>query len=569
MVGVGDAPSSVSLTGAHVSTSAEQAVSVVVAAGLTHAFMVPGESFLPLIDAFDKHPGARLVTARHEAGASFMAAAFARLTGRLTACLASRIPGASNLSIGLHTALVDSCPVVALVGQVGTRDRYRRAFQEVDLAQFLAPVTKWVSEPPGGSRLAELMHAAARQALQGRPGPAALVLREDILDERVPASEHSWIDRPRPSASSEEVEAALGRLRRADAPAIWVGTGVIDAEAGHLVQSLAEHEEIPVITAWRRPDAFPNSHRLYLGQSGLAAAPSARDRLEHADCILAIGTQLGQLSTFRYKALRHETEIIHVLGHAEGLGGPFPGVTPILSDPHHFLTKLIEAAQRADPDPGVLKARFEQNRAARKRWLAESKPAASGSHPGYVDQEVLAHQLRATIPPDAVVTNDAGSFTAWISRYLTRDHPRTYLAPTSGAMGYAIPAAVAAKLARPTVPVIAIVGDGGFMMTGAEVETAVRERTRVVVVVVDNGEYGTIRLHQERRRTGHFPGSLLGPIDFAAYGRSLGAAGFTVSANRDVRGVLDEALESNRPAVVHVRVDPAQLDITELRDIED
>ena len=556
-----DAPSSVSPTGAQILTSAEQVVSVVVAAGLTHAFMVPGETVLPLIDAFDAHPDVRLVTTRHEGGASFMAAAFARLTGRLTACLASRIPGASNLSIGLHTASVDSCPVLALVGQVGTGDRYRRAFQEVDLAQFLAPVTKWVAEPPAGSRLAELAHAAARHALCGRPGPTALVLQEDILDERVPASEHSGIDRPRPSASSEEVVAVLNRLRRADTPIVWVGGGVIDADAGHLVQSLAEHEEIPVMTAWRRLDAFPNSHRLYLGQSGLAVAPSVRDRMEHADFILAIGTQLGQLSTFHYKTLQQHTAIVHVSGHAEGLGGPFSGVKPILSDPHNFLTQLLDAAHREDPDPGLVKARVEENNTARKRWLAESTPTASGSHPGYVDQEVLAYHLRATIPADAVVTNDAGSFAAWISRYLTRDHSRTYLAPTSGAMGYAIPAALAAKLARPSVPAIAIVGDGGFMMTGAEIETAVRERLPVVVVVVDNGEYGTIRLHQERRRMGHFPGSLLGSIDFAAYGRSLGAEGFTVSADRDVRGVLNEALESTRPTVVHVRVDPAQLDI--------
>lgn len=560
-VRAGGEPSAASPRGAQGSTSAEQAVSVVVAAGLTHAFMVPGESFLPLIDAFDAHPRVRLVTTRHEGGASFMASAFARLTGRLTACLASRIPGASNLSIGLHTALVDSCPVVALLGQVGTCNRYRRAFQEVDLAQFLAPVTKWVSEPPRGSRLAELTYAAARHALEGRPGPTALILQEDILEELVPASEHSWIDRPRPSASSEEVEAVLKKLRRADTPIIWVGGGVIDADAGHLVQSLAEHEETPVMTAWRRPDAFPNRHRLYLGQSGLAAGPSVTDRLEQADFILAIGTQLGQLSTFSYQTLQQGKAIVHVLGYAEGLGGPFPGVEPILSDPHHFLTQLLYAAEREDPDPDALQARVQQNNTARKRWLAESTPTLLGSRPGHVDQEVLAYHLQATVPADAVVTNDAGSFAAWISRYLPRDRPRTYLAPTSGAMGYAIPAALAAKLATSTVPVIAIVGDGGFMMTGAEIETAVRERIPVVVVVVDNGEYGTIRLHQERRRIGHAPGSLLGPIDFAAYGRSLGAEGFTVSEDSDVRGVLDEALHINRPTVVHVRVDPTQLDI--------
>ena len=536
-------------------------MSVLVAAGVTHAFMVPGESFLPLIDALDAHPGVRLIATRHEGGASFMAAAFARLTGRLTVCLASRLPGTSNLSIGLHTALVDGCSVVALLGQVSTENRYRGAFQEVDLAQFLAPVTKWVSEVPRGSRLAELTHTAARNALRGCPGPTALVLAEDVLDERVSATEHPGLGRPRPSASSEDVDAVLNRLRSADAPIIWVGGGVIDADAGHRVQLVAEHEEIPVLTAWRRPDAFPNSHRLYVGQSGLGAAPSARRRLEHADFILAIGTRLGQLSTFHYATLQEGAMIVQVLGYMEGLGGPFPGVTSIVSDPHHFLTQLLVAAQREEPDPGVVKARREQNDAAREQWIAESTPAASGSHSGYVDQEVLAHHLRATVPLDSVITNDAGSFAVWISRYLRRDHPRTYLAPTSGAMGYAIPAALAAKLARPDVPAIAIVGDGGAMMTGAEIETAVRERIPVVVIVVDNGEYGTIRLHQERRRTGHFPGSLLGPIDFAAYGRSLGAEGFTVSSDSDVRGVLVEALHACRPAVVHVKVDPTQLGI--------
>ena len=528
---------------------------------MTHAFMVPGEGFLPLIDALDSHPAVRLVSTRHEGGASFMAAAHARLTGRLTACLASRIPGAGNLAIGLHTALVDGCPVVALVGQVTTENRHRGAFQEVDLSGFLAPVTKWLAEPPTADRIVELGQRAVQTTLLDRPGPSALLLAQDVLDQRVPPGIPNKIDLPRSSAHPEQVGAVLAMLRTARSPIMWVGGGVIDADATPIVESIAESEEIPVLAAWRRPDAFPNSHRLYLGQSGLGSPPSVLRRLLEADFILAIGTELGQLSTFQYEALRGGATLIHVSGHSDGLGGPFSNTISILSDPGFFLSELLRAARAEPMQTTVADVRRPQNATYRAQWLTESTPSSIGRRPGYVDQEVLAYHMRSLIPDDAIITNDAGIFSSWVGRYITRERPRTYLAPTSGAMGYAIPAAIAASLARPTRPVVAIAGDGGFLMTGAEIETAVRERAPITGVVVDNGQYGTIRFHQERVQPAHFPGSTLGPIDFAGYARSLGGAGITVSEEGEVAGALIEAIHADVPTVVHVRVDPAQLDI--------
>jgi acetolactate synthase I/II/III large subunit len=536
-------------------------VEALLAAGVDHAFCVPGESFLGVLDALYGEPRLRMIATRHEGGAAFMAAAYGRLTGRPATCLGTRMVGGGNLAIGIHTAFQDSAPLIALLGQVATAARHREAFQEVELAQAFAPLVKWAVEPPSAERLGELTLRAARIAIGGRPGPVAIALREEILNQAVPPLGAKPLPRPRPAPEPGLVAEILRLLRAAERPILLLGGGVLAAGASASLVALAEAEQVPVVAAWRRPDVFPNEHPLYLGQSGLGAPSSVGERLLEADLLVVIGSRLNEYASQNYRVPAPGCRFVHVDIDPEGLGAHRQADLACLADAALFAEALLAAA-RADPLPAE-RAAARQRRvvALRNAWDEQATPSRGRARPEYVDQQVVMAHLRRTLSPEAVIVTDAGNFSGWPSRYLRWSRPGTFLAPTSGAMGYAVPAAIGAKLANPARPVVAFVGDGGFLMTGTELETAVRENVPLVTLVCDNRQYGTILMHQQREHPNRRIATALGPVDFAAFARSLGALGIEVRDEREFPAAFAEAQAADRPALLHLHVDPEQLSV--------
>ncbi len=529
------------------------------AAGVDHAFAVPGESFMGMIDAIYDEPSIRFVSTRHEEGATFMAAAYARLTGRPALSMATRMVGGGHASIAIHTAHQDSTPLIVVLGQVPTAWRHREAFQEVELASVFREIAKWAVEPPAADRLAELTIRAARTALSGRPGPVVLSLREDLLAAEVDAPDVKPIVAPRPAPEPTAVERTLELIRAASRPAFLVGAGILAARATSALVAVAEQEGIPVFTGWRRPDAFPNDHPLYLGWAGLRSPTLGFQRLQAADLIVAVGTRLGEFPTHRYKVPASGTRLVHVDVAAEGLGGHVQPDVACVADARLFLEALLAAGRASPAPPDLLAARRVRNEADRAAWEVATTPSRGRARDGYVDQQVVAAAIQPVIDRGGIVSTDAGNFAGWPARYLRWREPGTFLGPSSGAMGYGIPSAIGARLARPDRPVVCVVGDGGFLMTGSELETAVRESIPVAIIVLDNEQYGTIRMHQEKEHPGRPIGTRLGSVDFAAMARALGADGVTVTDNADVASAVAAAADSDRPTVVHMRLDPDQL----------
>ena len=542
-------------------TGGRAVVEAMLAAGVDHAFLVPGESFLGVLDALYDEPRIRVVATRHEGGAAFMAEAYGKLTRRPATCMGTRMVGAGNLAIGIHTARQDSTPMIAIFGQVSTRSRYREAFQESELSDVFTPVVKWAIEPPSAERLAELTFRAARVAVYGRPGPVAIALREDLLSSEVESPTFQPIQLARPAPDPTVVKQVLQMIRFAEQPLMLLGGGVLAAGASELYVRLAEAEGLSVVAAWRRPDVFPNDHPLYLGMTGLGSPSSVRSRVFESDLLLVVGTRLNEYTTFEYSAPGTDTRLVHVDVSAEGLGGHRQADVGCVADAALFAEALLAAGEREPASGDLLERRRDGAAVDRSAWESQTVPARGKARAEYVDQQAVVAHLRELLPRDAITTTDAGNFSGWPARYLRWNQPGTFLGPTSGAMGYAIPAAIGAKLARPDQKVVAFVGDGGFLMTGTELETAARERAPVVVLVYDNAQYGTIRMHQERDHPGRQVGTALGPVDFAAFGRSLGGLGFTIREEREFPGAFKEALAADVPSVLHIRVDPEQISV--------
>ncbi len=538
------------------STGGKAVVQALLAAGVDHAFCVPGESFLGLLDALYDTPQIRVIATRHEGGAAFMAEAYGKITRRPAVCMGTRMVGAGNLAIGIHTAHQDSS-----LGQVATGERHREAFQESELAQAFAPVAKWTVEPPRADRLGELTLKAARIAISGRPGPVVVALREDLLADQTDDFEPSPLQVSKPAPDPHRVGDALRLLRSAQRPLMVLGGGVLAARATDLFVKLAETEQIPVTAAWRRPDVFPNDHPLFLGHGGLGAPRSVVKRLLEADVVLAVGTRLNEMTSQAYRLPGPDTRLIHVDIWAEGLGGHRPADVGIVADAGLFAESMLATAALAPAPADLIEERRERNATDKDAFEQNATATRGHARAGYLDQQGLAAQLRSVLPPDAVVTTDAGNFGGWPARFLRWHKPGTFLGPTSGAMGYSVPAGIAARLARPERPVVSLVGDGGFLMTGTEVETAVREHIPIVVLVYDNAQYGTIRMHQQREHPGRQIATALGAVDFAAMARALGANGVTVRDEQEFGLLLRDALYADSPSVFHLRVDPEQISV--------
>ena len=605
--------------------------------GIGHAFTVPGESFLELLDALRDSP-IRLIAARHEAGAGFMAEAYGQLTGQPAACLVTRAVGTANLSIALHTAMQDSTPLVAIAGQVPREFRGREAFQEADLAASFGGLCKAGVELDDPRTVAVEVERMVGLARRGRPGPVLLVLPEDTLGERVDdassidfdddsAAEGHATTREalgpraagdgdaaldtisRPAASDSDVRAILARLARARRPLILAGGGVLRSGASAELEAFADAIGIGVVAAWRRPDVFPNASSRYLGATGLGAAPTVRPRLLEADVILALGTRMSQVATFDYAVPGPGTELLQV-DIEPGFRGDRPQpACMVRSDARTFLRAALsllaaggpgtpcaaggaagdasgtsggagEAPGSAGETPGsggeaplrpgatlatAWAADLARDRAA---YLEAAEPPDPGPRGGDlpVHPATVVAALRRHLPPDAILTTDAGNFASWPARYLPVPARGRFLGPTSGAMGYGLPAAVGAAVAsrdldRRARPVIALAGDGGFAMLMAELETAVREGLRLAVIVFDNAMYGTIRMHQERAHPGRVAATDLGRIDLAAFAAACGARGIRVAHDAEVEGAVASAMGDRGVVLVHVLTDPRVISV--------
>ncbi len=521
--------------------------------GGERVFCVPGESYLAALDAFRDVPELGLIVCRMEAGAANMACAHGQLTGSPGICFVTRGPGAAHASVGVHTARQGSVPMILLVGQVPRGHRGREAFQEVDIETMFAPLAKWVATVDAPGRIPELVGRAFHVATAGRPGPVVLALPEDVLTETIDVADAAPMSRVRPSPPAAAVSRLRDMVAGAERPLIIVGGGGWSEPTAADVLAVSESWGVPVLTAFRCQDYVDNRSPAYGGALGLGMDPRLGDRVREADLLLVIGARLDEPTTGGYtmiEAPRPRQALIHVHADATELGRVFAPTLAITSG-----SGELAAAARALPAPD------------RERWTEWSAGAAEDlarfrRPPPRRDGVDLAHAiagLSATLPPDTIVTNGAGNYTLWCHRYWRFARFGTQLGPVSGAMGYGVPAAVAAKLAHPGRPVLSFNGDGCFLMCGQELATAVRHGANAVFVVIDNGSYGTIRMHQERHYPGRPSGTDLVNPDFAAFARSFGLDAHSVADTDELVAAVSAGLRGERPALVHVRVSPEVL----------
>lgn len=517
----------------------DAAVDILAKAGVRRFYAVPGESFLEIMDAVESRPDLSLISTRHESGASFMAEADAKLTGVPAVAMATRGVGASNLAIGVHTARQDSTPMVVLLGQVETEFLGREAFQEVDLPDFYREITKYSATVHRAERLPEFVEKAIRIATSGRPGPAMLALPADILGEVVEAPDGNigTSAKIRSAPSPKEVREMKRRILETRRPVAIAGEGAKWAR-GELV-SFAEKYGVGVYTAFRRQDRFPNGHPNYLGHLTLGTPPEITDALENSDLIISVGSRLDEVTTQSYAFPKRGQPVIHIGEISDGANG-------LAADVGETLSALIGATPKKAP---------ERNwSAAHGSYLEFSEIPESRSEGGIDPSEVIS-AMRRTLPEDAIITNDAGNFSIFLHRYWRYEHPETQFAPANGAMGYGLPAAVGAKLAAPEREVVAVCGDGGFLMTGQEIETAVRYGLSITVIVMRNGMHGTIAMHQAREM-GRTAGTEIGNVDLASFARSLGAEGFSVESSDELVPALEAAVASRAVSLVDIMTDP-------------
>jgi acetolactate synthase I/II/III large subunit len=523
--------------------------------GARMAFSVAGESYLEVLDALFDVPEIRLITCRQEGGAAFMAEAYGKLTGEPGVVLVTRGPGACNASIGVHTAFQDSTPMIVLVGQVARHQIDREAFQEVDFRKMYAPLAKWVTQIDMAERIPEIMNQAFQVATSGRPGPVVLALPEDMLRDRCAAP----MSGPYRAVHAHPGAADLAEMRRllaaSERPMMLVGgSGWSDAAAADIAR-FAEANELPVCCSFRRQDIVDNRLPCFVGDLGTGAAPALVARFKAADLVLAVGSRIGEITSQSYTLLGIPDPgkvLIHAHAAAEELGRVFRPNLAIQSGMAEF------AAAAAALQPISAPRWREWRAAARAEYEAGLVPSKFEPAPA-LDLGRVMGWLRERLPDDAIVTSDAGNFSGWPNRFLQYRRPGRQLGPTSGAMGYGVPAAVAAKLVHPDRIVVGFCGDGGFMMTGQELATSLGEGPGPIILLFNNAMYGTIRMHQERRFPGRVVGTALKNPDFAALAAAYGAFSATVASTEEFAPAFEAALAAGRAAVIELKMDPEMI----------
>lgn len=524
-------------------------VEVLAESGVKRLYTVPGESFLEVLDAAEQHLDMSLISVRHESGAAFMAEADAKLTGIPAVVMATRGVGASNLAIGVHTAHQDSTPMLVLLGQVESPFLGREAFQEVDLTAFYSPITKWAATVHRANRLPEFVARGLQIATSGRPGPVMLAVPADLFGENIP---RRLCESTNPTVSvestlgSREARSIAQQVSEARSPVLVVGGGTGNARAE--VIAFAETCNVGIYTAFRRQDTFPNEHPQYLGHLALSTPPTILKTLQSADLVLVVGCRLSEVTTQDYELPKRDCTVIQIDIDPGEVGAVVPVSRGIVADAQAALSTITE---HTPPQP------TRNWTDAHQAYLEVSTtPKVSGAQG--IDPARVVAALQSVLPPDTILTNDAGNFSAFLHLYWRYQYAHSQLAPTNGAMGYGVPAAVAAKLAHPQRCVVALAGDGGFLMTGQEIETAVRYHAPILIVVFRNGMHGTIAMHQIRQ-LGRTAGTEIGEVDLAGYARSLGATGYTVRNAESLESTLAEALHSNTVALVDVVTDPDRI----------
>ena len=525
--------------------------------GVEMAFSVAGESYLEVLDALYDAPEIRLVTCRQEGGAAFMAEAYGKLTGKPGVLLVTRGPGACNASVGVHTAQQDSTPMVVLVGQVARHQIDREAFQEVDFRKMYAPLAKWVTQIDMAERIPELLNQAFQVATSGRPGPVVVALPEDMLRERAAAA----VVGPYRAVQAHPGTADIAELRRllaaAARPILLVGGSGWTDQAAADIAGFALANDLPVCCSFRRQDIVDNTLPCFVGDLGTGAAPALVARIKSADLVLAIGARIGEITSQSYTLMGIPDPgkvLIHVHPAAEELGRVFRPTLAIQSG----MPEIAEALAALDP---IANPRWSGWRAeCRAEYEAGLTPSLLPGQPlPALDLGQIMGWLRERLPDDAIVTSDAGNFSGWPNRFLQYRRPGRQLGPTSGAMGYGVPAAVAAKLVHPDRIVVGFCGDGGFLMTGQELATAQAEGVGPVILLFNNAMYGTIRMHQERRFPGRVVGTALKNPDFAMLADAYGAFGAVVSRTEEFFPAFELALRARRGAVIELRMDPEMI----------
>ena len=533
-------------------------VEALIEQGVHTCFGVPGESYLAVLDGFFEHKDRiRFIACRQEGGAAFMADAQGKLSGRPGICFVTRGPGATNASIGVHTAFQDSTPMILFIGQVASDQRDREAFQEIDYRQMFSPGTlglaKWVAEVQSADRLPEYIARAFHTAMQGRPGPVVLVLPEDMLTTLTRAPVLPRIEPVRAWPAPGGLRDLRAMLMDAQRPIVIAGGSGWDAEAASALQRFAENWQLPVACAWRFQDTFDNRHPLYAGDVGIGTNPKLAARIRDADLVIALGVRLGEMTTGGYtllKAPQPVQRLVHIHAGAEELGRVY-AADLMLQASMACAAKALESL--AAPTEVAWSAL-----AATARSDYEANLVAPMVAP--LDMAVLIKTLQRLLPESTVYTNGAGNFSGWLHRYCRhpglQHHGRTQLAPSSGAMGYGLPAAVGTALLQPQRWVVNIAGDGDFLMNGQELATATGYGAKKLIsVVVDNGTYGTIRMHQEREYPSRVSGSDLYNPDFAALARAYGWRGEFIDTTAAIEPALVRAIEAGTPTLLHIKLD--------------
>jgi acetolactate synthase-1/2/3 large subunit len=526
-------------------------VDCLMALGARHSFGVPGESYLAVLDALHDTSGQLDFTlCRHEGGAAFMAAAYGKLTGRPGIAWVTRGPGATNAAIGVHTAMQDSAPMILFVGQVGTDMKGREAFQELDYRAVFGSMVKWAVEIDDGDRIPEIIARAWKTALTGRPGPVVVALPEDMLSGAVTAAPLSGPARyVEPAPGAEAVETTRAMLAGAERPVILYGGCNWTAEGRAALQGFAEGSDIPVVSVFRYQDKVDNHSACFCGEAGVGMVPHVRALLAGADVILAINARLGENSTDGYSVLavpEPGQRLIHVHASDTELGKVYVPALGVQAGPNAF----VEALNAKGAVTGGWSAWRSEARAA---WEAGFELP---EQPSPVDMGRVTTHLRAVLPEDAIITNGAGNFAIWSGRFLKYGENMRLLAPQSGAMGYGIPAAIAAKLVHPDRRVVCFAGDGDFQMTGAELATAAQAGAQPVILVLNNGTYGTIRAHQEKHYPGRVSHTTMVNPDFAALARAHGFHGERVETTADFADAFARACASPTGAVLDLAISP-------------
>lgn len=539
---------------AHQRTGGQILVDALIHQNAERIFCVPGESYLAVLDALhDKQDDIDLITCRQEGGAAYMAEAYGKMTGKPGICFVTRGPGATNASIGVHTAFQDSTPMILFIGQVASDQVEREAFQEIDYRHMFGHMAKWVVQIDDPARIPELVSQAFHRALNGRPGPVIVALPEDMLTsfaivQDVPAAQQVEMH-----PAHSQLHNILKHLDKSNRPVLIVGGGGWNQQAVTNLQLFAEHMHIPVAASFRCQDLFNNHHPLYAGDLGTAVGPQLAESIRQADLLLVLGARLGEMTTQGYALVEAPVpnqKLIHIHAGAEELGRVYYPNLAINASMSAFCREAAKLNPIHNPSWRGWTQKLRQD------FLQHIQ---TPTIPGKVQMGEIMDWLKAHVKPDTIITNGAGNYSSWVHRFYQYSQFRTQIAPTNGSMGYGVPAAIAAKLQYPERMVLGFAGDGCFLMNGQELATAAQYGANVIFIVINNGMYGTIRMHQERSYPARVSGTSLKNPDFTALARAYHCHAELVERTEDFAPAFKQCEKTGKPALIEIRIDPEAL----------